>query len=200
MQHLIHLGTQALIESDEFRKLNPNVSLPHPLTPEVIVEYCYGLYQQTEKPAPAWNQKVLGATPVADVNGVYQQTWEVVDLTGDELGAAQYMEAQRVKDEIVAREQYQQDTFAKSKGYDDIKSATGYAGCDFPKFDIEGTYCKNVRSRRWARLYEIMGEVVAGVRPMPATHAEIDGELPPMIWPAEPVVAPVVVEPPPVVE
>jgi hypothetical protein len=184
MQSVIKLNdlTEVLDEST-FRKQYPNRSFPSPLTPGDITEFGYGMYEYNEKPAPAWNQKVVELTPEQDGSGVYQQRWQLEDLTGPELEGALYNEQTRIKDEIVAREQYQQDAFAKTRGYDDIKSASDYAGCAVPKFDAEGTYCKNARALRWAKLYEIMDEVLAGTRPMPQSHSEIDSELPPLIWP-----------------
>jgi hypothetical protein len=35
----------------------------------------------------------------------------------------------------------------------------------------------------WARLYELLAEVQAGTRPMPTGFADIEPELPPLVWP-----------------
>lgn len=78
------------------------------------------------------------------------------------------------------------DDFAKTRIYDDIKSATGYAGDEDPQFNLEGTYCKLMRSRYWRICYTILGQVQAGLRPLP-TLEEVLKELPPLVWPTLPV-------------
>ena len=75
------------------------------------------------------------------------------------------------------------DAFARTRQYDDIKSASDYAGCSVPKFDIEGTYCRDARALTWDALYRILGEVQAGTRPVPTGFADIEPDLPPLVWP-----------------
>lgn len=185
MQNLINLNNlDVVVDEATFRGMHPNVSFPKPMAPEDVVSHGYALFEYVLQPEPAWNEKVVALDPEPDAQGVFHQTWGLEALTGDALAAAQYAQSQRVMEEIVAREQYLHDAFAKTRGYDDIKSATGYAGCGVPKFDVDGTYCKNIRALRWAKLYEIMDEVMAGTRPMPSVHDDVEADLPPMVWPA----------------
>ena len=91
--------------------------------------------------------------------------------------------AEEVRAEIVAATQARLDAFARERNYDDIKSACDYAGCSVDRFSIEGTYCRDVRAETWAALYAVLDEVQAGDRPMPTGFADIEDELPPLVWP-----------------
>jgi hypothetical protein len=74
------------------------------------------------------------------------------------------------------------DAFAQTRNYDDILSAATYAASTVPKFQAEGQYAVEARDATWAKGYEILGEVLAGQRPMPALE-EVLAELPPLAWP-----------------
>ena len=91
---------------------------------------------------------------------------------------------EQIQAEVVAATQARLDAFARTRHYDDIKSASDYAGCSVPRFDVEGTYCRDARAETWAALYTMLDEVQAGTRPMPTGFADIEAELPPLVWPA----------------
>ena len=91
--------------------------------------------------------------------------------------------AMAVKDSIVRAIQDHLDKFAKTRDYDDIKSACGYAGCSVPKYDMEGTYARDKRAETWAVGLQILKDVQDGKRPMPSSFAEIEAELPALVWP-----------------
>lgn len=80
--------------------------------------------------------------------------------------------------ESVAEMQRRMDTYAKSWGYDDIKSAVGYVGDPFPQFDAEGVVLRNWRSTvwQWARIQESL--VVAGTIQRPSSPAEFADGMP----------------------
>lgn len=75
------------------------------------------------------------------------------------------------------------DDFAKTRGYDGILSACTYVTSAVPKFAGEGAYCVQSRDATWAKGYEIMAQVQAGTRPMPSGFADIEAELPALVWP-----------------
>lgn len=183
MKHLVNLQTKEVILEHIFKSRFSSTSFPYPLSPSDLTGTGYALYEYKDKPTPEWNQKVVEAPMMLNSNGIYEQQWSIVDLEGPELEAATNARIESIKNGIIQTEQQQQDAFARTRGYDDIKSATSYAGCDVPKFDAEGVYCKNIRAQRWAALYVIMDQVIAGARPMPQSHQEIASELPTMIWP-----------------
>jgi len=85
---------------------------------------------------------------------------------------------------IVTATQVRLDDFAKTRNYDDILSACTYAASSIPKFAAEGQVAVNARDATWAKLYEILADVEAGIRPAPSGFADIESELPALAWPA----------------
>lgn len=70
------------------------------------------------------------------------------------------------------------DARAKAKGYDNIFTAATYA--DEPavaQFQTEGRAFRQWRSNVWAKCYQIMADVQAGLRPQPSVE-QLIAELP----------------------
>lgn len=84
---------------------------------------------------------------------------------------------------IVQATQRRLDNFARTRNYDGILSACTYENSPVLKFQQEGQYCVSVRSQTWAVLYEILDDVEAGTRPLPTSFADIESELPALVWP-----------------
>lgn len=78
--------------------------------------------------------------------------------------------------------QYRLDAFAQTRGYDNMLSACTYATSGQAQFKAEGQRCVALRDTTWAAAYTILAQVDAGTRPMPATLADIEGDLPVMEW------------------
>ena len=85
--------------------------------------------------------------------------------------------------EVTDKVQERLDSFAKTRGYDGIMSACTYATSAHAKFAAEGQYCVEARDATWATLYQIMDDVLAGTRPIPSGYADIEPELPVLVWP-----------------
>lgn len=75
------------------------------------------------------------------------------------------------------------DDFARARGYDGILSACTYATSAVPKFKTEGQRAVELRDSTWAAAYDLMAQVKAGTRPMPANLADIEDDLPALEWP-----------------
>lgn len=88
-----------------------------------------------------------------------------------------------VQDVIIDATQTRLDTFARTRGYDSILSASTYATSAIPRFATEGQYAVNARDQTWAALYTLMDEVQAGMRPMPTGFADVEALLPLLEWP-----------------
>lgn len=105
------------------------------------------------------------------------------------LTEAEYITAKQVEDNLVLVKklssyvQRRLDNFAASRNYDGILSACTYATSTVPKFAAEAQYCINARDATWAAMYAGLAEVQAGTRAMPTSYADIEGSLPPLIWP-----------------
>jgi hypothetical protein len=90
---------------------------------------------------------------------------------------------EEVRDEIEEETQRRLDDFAGTRGYDNIVSACSYATSTHPKYGVEGRYCVTAREETWDAVFAIEADVLAGLRPLPAGYAEIEPELPPLVWP-----------------
>lgn len=152
-----------------------------------------GYHVNTTRPVDAWSAKqVTPATPQRVFAGA--QTFFYTFADADEYEAmAEGVDfaaplpadvAARVQAEIVAATQLRLDTFAHTRNYDGILSACTYATSSVPKFAAEGQYCVDARDATWAKLYTILGEVLAQTRPMPTGFSDIASELPTLAWPA----------------
>jgi hypothetical protein len=89
---------------------------------------------------------------------------------------------EQIEAEFVAKIQSRLDTFARTRGYDDILSSTTYATSAVPKFKAEGQYAVEARDATWAKCYEILSAVQSGARQTP-TWEELEAELPVLEWP-----------------
>jgi len=98
---------------------------------------------------------------------------------------AQTNNSQRIWSEIDNATQARLDTFAQTRGYDNILSACTYAADPFSRFAAEGQYCTWARSTTWAKRYEMQAEAEAGTRQAPKGFADIESELPALVWPTE---------------
>lgn len=84
--------------------------------------------------------------------------------------------------DIITRTQARLDTFANARGYDGILSACTYVASQVPRFAHDGQVAVQSRDATWAKLYEILGEVEAHKRPIPSGFADIEADLPVLVW------------------
>lgn len=88
------------IQEDNFRAIQLDKVYPKEITPEDLVGSGYALYNRNPAPGTVWSKKVIEISPVADENGVYQQTYDTIDLDGDELATAIQLRKQQLNDEV----------------------------------------------------------------------------------------------------
>lgn len=74
------------------------------------------------------------------------------------------------------------DDFAKERGYDDIKSAVGYAASTIPSFKAEAEICIRKRDEMWSALYAVLEKVQSNQIPIPKDFTEIEQYLPVLEW------------------
>lgn len=168
------------ISETDIRVLHPNTSFPNPfVAPD-------GYMPVFPADPPSFNPLTHKAVEVSPViaSGKYVQSFNVVPLSQEEVAANMQAHAQAVFLEIQTNIQHRLDEFARTRFYDDIKSAADYAGDDDPIFNREGTYCKQMRSQTWRIGINLMNDVLAGTRSMPSGYSEIESELPVLSWPA----------------
>jgi DNA gyrase inhibitor GyrI len=198
MANYIELNTGRYpVSQTQIRAENPNTSYPASFpTPE-------GYAVVFPAPTPTCDpitEIAREIQPVLTSKGTYEQAYEIVprfqEYTDDEgvvhtvqeqeaaaiaKDTADKAEALRVS--VTAATQLRLDTCASTRNYDGILSACTYATSGIPKFQAEGQYCVNARDTTWAALYSIMQEVLEGTRPMPSGFADIEGDLPELVWP-----------------
>jgi len=74
------------------------------------------------------------------------------------------------------------DEFARTRGYDDIKSAVTYLNSTNTVYSTEATTAMNLRDNCWSALETYLTDVQAGTKPVPLTVEEIISVLPPLVW------------------
>lgn len=180
MSYFTHIasGRHPLSEMD-IRSENPSTSFPFPF--QATDDYAVVL--PTECPPFDNTTHELNELPPVLVDGEYHQAWEVVALPTEQVAANQAAKAQRIQSEIVSATQKRLDDFARTRNYDDILSLCTYATDTNPKFAAEGQYGIQSRSATWAAMYQIMGDVEAGTRPVPSGYADVEADLPALEWP-----------------
>lgn len=169
------------VSESEIRAAHPNTSFPVPFAPPDGYAWVF------PTPRPEINsltQAVRELAPELTLKGVWEQRWEAYPLDQATIAANQAAKAQAVQASIVAATQARLDDFARTRNYDDIRSACTYAGCAVTRFNAEGTYCRDVRAQTWDKLYQMLAEVQAGTRPLPASFADVEPELPALVWPS----------------
>lgn len=165
--------------TQQLRADNPNTSFPAEHTAASLASW--SVFPVTATASPSANrvtQVVEEATPV-QINNVWTQQWAVRAATAPEQAQAKAV----LQQEVVDATQQRLDSFAQSRQYDGILSACTYSTSPTLKFQTEGQYCVEQRDATWAKLYEILAEVEAGTRPIPQSFADIEPELPALVWP-----------------
>lgn len=165
---------------DRLRSDNPQTSFPGVLSDDVLASF--GVFPVKESDHHAFDpltQRIEEVTPVL-IGGEWVQAWTVVALNAEEVAAQQLA----LRAAIVEKTQQRLDDFARTRGYDGILSACTYATSKVPKFAAEGQYCVEARDATWAALYQILAEVQSVTRPVPSGFADIDGDLPALVWPS----------------
>lgn len=75
---IINTLTNAVMTYPEFKALHPNTSFPRDMTLVQLEDYSCALVHDTERPEVTELQKVVEGAPEL-VEGVWRQTWEVLD-------------------------------------------------------------------------------------------------------------------------
>lgn len=140
----------------------------------------------TENNKPAYDPltQTLARDGIEKVGDVWQYKWRIDALSAEKIAAFQGAAATALQKAVVDATQARLDAFAQLRSYDSILSACTYANSTVAKFQAEGQYCVNARDATWAKLYAILADVQAGARTMPRSYADIEPELPALVWPA----------------
>lgn len=163
----------------QLRKDNPQVSFPRDPSAELLA--AYNVYPVTPAPQPEHNpifQGVRETTPTL-ADGKWVQVWEVYAF--DQARVAENLE--NLKASIAAQTQERLDAFARTRNYESILSLCSYMNSANPRYAAEAAYGVQARDATWDALYAMLAEVEGGTRPTPSGFADIEPDLPPLIWP-----------------
>lgn len=103
----------------------------------------------------------------------------------------------RIASDISAMTQNRLDDFASTRGYDNVNSISKYKDITdaeiassptsesiiVSRYRLECRYLALAASRTWAVLENIYSDVISGNRTAPLCFADIEPELPELIWP-----------------
>lgn len=174
--------TGNVVMEQEFRAMFPNTSMPQQLTTDLLNDF--GADPVLEGPqAQPTKYQVAYRDGVQQIDGQWFTKYSVSDLTPEQCAEVDAANAKALQEGIVTATQKRLDDFAQTRAYDGILSACTYSTSPTAKFATEGQYCVEMRDATWAMLYQIMAEVEAGTRPMPTGYADIEPDLPALVWP-----------------
>lgn len=164
----------------DLRKDNPQTSFPKNPSAEMLASY-------NVFPVVSTSAQYDPATQVAEPNGCVfnadRNRWETAWTVRSKAPAELQADAIALQASIVSATQKRLDDFAKTRNYDGILSLCTYATSAVPKFQAEGQYGVTARDATWATLYTVLAEVEAGTRPVPSGFADIEADLPELVWP-----------------
>lgn len=168
----------------EIRVQSQDQLLPEYIPDELALDLGFGRFIFNGYPSEynAQWQNIAEITPVLKGDGKYHQSYEITEKYTPEERAA--IERELTINSIVQQTQQRLDDFARTRNYDGILSLATYATSTVQKFQTEGQYGVESRDATWEQLYLIMAEVEAGTRPMPAGFADIEPDLPVLVWPS----------------
>jgi hypothetical protein len=175
----------------DWRRKNPNVSLPAEPTSSQLASVGLHLVNQTPEPAIDYTQTAVSEVVFADNNWTLQ--WNVLPATA----VQQAVNKRAIESSITAQIQQRLDSFAQTRDYTNIDTASKYKDISdqeialipqeeqllVQKFRAESRYISIAAARTWAKFVLIFQEVYSGARAMPAGYSEIESELPELIWP-----------------
>lgn len=75
------------------------------------------------------------------------------------------------------------DSFAQTRGYDNVYTCVSYENDNNTTFANEAAYMKQARSDTWVAAATILQEVQNGTRAMPSSPSDIETDLPALAWP-----------------
>lgn len=169
------------ISQQDIRSLYPNTSFPAIFKAPQEFSFVF------PAPVPSYDaitQYYIEAAPKLSVQDKWEQQWEVVDLSVEQIAINDLEHRNQIKTSIEQQTQQRLDDFAKTRNYDGIMSCCTYATSPNTKFSSEAAYCVEARDATWTTIYQILADVENNVRPLPTSYAEIESELPVLQWTA----------------
>ena len=90
------LPTGYPVLEENLRQVFPEANFPIVFTPELVEPYGYGMYEFTQQPELDRFEKLVELAPTLKEDGIYYQTWDVVDMDEDEQAEATKVKAEEI--------------------------------------------------------------------------------------------------------
>lgn len=91
--------TGSPVMEQNFRHLFPNTSFSRYFTADEVEPFGYGIWDYSSQPELTRYQKAVEVAPVRAPNGVWRQSWSVVDMDDAEKRAVDATQAARVRNQ-----------------------------------------------------------------------------------------------------
>lgn len=78
------------------------------------------------------------------------------------------------------------DEFARTRGYDDMKSVCTYSTSSNPTYQTEALRAIELRDTTWSTLYVYFYDIMANTAPVPTSWEDIAAMLPTLVWEVAP--------------
>lgn len=85
------------VTEDNLKALFPDVTFPVIFTPQFVEPLGYGIYEWTQVPDVTYPNKRIEIAPTLRDNGIYYQTWGIVEMTQEEKTEATSTQANNVR-------------------------------------------------------------------------------------------------------
>jgi len=175
---LINISTKERIWEHEFKGLFPNTSFPETISEDIYLSFGYAVLNYPPQPGITNLQKIIDSDVEQDSNGKWNVVWEVVDKD--------YLETQATitsfVNECISLTNQRLDSFAQSRGYDNIVTACSYVNSTIPSYSSEGQYCLSIRDQTWKTLYPILDDIKNGTVSLPPDCQDVISQLPNPEW------------------
>lgn len=177
----VNINTLETVEAVDIMLAHPNVSFPNRgWYDEDILPFGYAeLHFPVEHPLPGTYEKLVETTP-KEIDGKWYKQFEVVPMTAKEIEITNIT----FRTNLIEETKGYLNQWANTKDYDNITSLCTYANSSNPVYKAEGEYGVIARDVTWNKIYEILADVEANIRPMPTSFNSIKHELPILEWPS----------------
>lgn len=172
----------AFANHSEIRAAHPDVSFPAVITDHTLA--AHGIYPvlPTVPDYDPLTHSVREIAPELTALGHYEQRWEVVALSAEQIAANQAAAATAMIQACDKALTDHLDATAKTRRYDNRITCAVRAGYPGP-FQAEGEAFALWMDTCNALAYQFLAEIQAGTRPFPTDPQQLIAELPEMEWP-----------------
>ena len=181
--------TGEIVNERRFKAMHPNTSIEIPISEAVINSLGADIVFEGPQASNLEWWQISQRDGVHQLNNKWYTKYIAGPVFATQLEQDTYI-SQKTQEKtenlyktIIDQAEQRLSDFAATRGYKSILSLCTYATDPNPQFAAEGQYGVEIRSNTWKKLYEMLDEVNAGTRELPNSFADIEPELPILVWP-----------------